>query len=223
MRKSLSALLLAGASLTAVQAHAATIIGLVNTGTNNVGGVDANWTVNGGNAFVTEPNVYPVGPAWLNNSAGSAWITPLDDQGATFDPAANGLYQYSLNFDLTGFNAGSASFLGRFLVDNQVSSITLNGNTIFSGPAGGFTGSDWLNFGANSGFLNGNNLLQVNTVNLAQNGGNPTGVRVEFLESSVAAVPEPSAWALMIAGFAMTGFAMRRRRKPMIKTTVSFA
>lgn len=222
MRKTLTAMLLAGASLTAAQAHAATIVGLVNTGTNNGSGIDANWTVNGGPAYVTTANAYPVGSAWLNNNMGSAWVTPLDDQGASLDPLSNGLYQYSLNFDLTGFHANTASFLGRFLVDNQVSSIVLNGNVIFNGPAGGFTGSDWVNFGANSGFVSGNNVLQVNAVNFAQNSGNPSGLRVEFLESAVAAVPEPSAWALMIAGFAMTGFAMRRR-KPQLRTRVSFA
>lgn len=33
-----------------------------------------------------------------------------------------------------------------------------------------------------------------------------------FDDVSLAAVPEPATWALMIGGFAMTGFAMRRRR-----------
>lgn len=40
------------------------------------------------------------------------------------------------------------------------------------------------------------------------------------VESSFAgAVPEPSAWALLILGFGLTGAAMRRRTK----TSVSFA
>ena len=222
MRKTLTAILLAGASLSAVQAHAATIVGLVNTGVNNNSGVDGSWTVNGGPAYVTDANVWPVGGAWLNNDPTSAWITPFDDQSASVDPLSAGLYQYVIAFDLTGFNANSASFLARFLVDNQVSSIVLNNSTIFNGPAGGFGSGSWVNFGANSGFVNGNNILKVNAVNLAQNGGNPTGLRVEFLQSAVAAVPEPGSWALMIAGFAMAGFAMRRRRAPQVRTSVSF-
>lgn len=222
MRKTVTALLLAGASLAATQAHAATIVGLVNTGTNIVGPNDASWLVNGNPTFTTTNNVFPVGTNWLNNDATSGWITPTANQGQSFDPASNGLYAYTLVFDLTGFNPASANFLGRFLVDNQVASIALNSSTIFSGPAGGFSGSSWVNFGANSGFVNGVNTLTVNAVNLAQNGGNPTGLRVEFLESSVAAVPEPSAWALMIAGFMITGAAMRRR-KAVVRTKIAYA
>lgn len=223
MRKTIAALLLASASLASMQAHAAAIIGLDNTGQPNLDRSDLIWQLNGGPAYVSINDLYPVGSAWLANDATSSWLTPTLNQGDSFDPALNGNYLYSLSFDLTGFHANTASFTGRFLVDNQVSSITLNGNTIFSGPAGGFTGSDWTTFGANSGFVNGLNVLQINAVNLAQNGGNPAGLRVEFIDSAVAAVPEPATWALMLAGFGMTGFAMRRRRKPEVRTKVSFA
>ena len=41
------------------------------------------------------------------------------------------------------------------------------------------------------------------------------------LESNVAAVPEPATWAMMIAGFGMVGFAMRRRAK--VSTAVAYA
>ena len=43
--------------------------------------------------------------------------------------------------------------------------------------------------------------------------GNPSGLRVEFLDSAVTAVPEPAAWALMIGGFGLVGAASRRRAK----------
>ena len=223
MRKTIAVLLFASASLASMQAHAAAIIGLDNTGQPGVNRADLNWELNGGPAYVTINGVFPVGPAWLSNNATSSWLTPTQNQGESLDPTANGNYLYSLSFDLTGFNASTASFSGRFLVDNQVSSIALNGNTIFSGPAGGFGGGDWTNFAAVSGFVNGVNLLQVNAVNFGQARGNPAGLRVEFVDSSVAAVPEPATWALMLAGFGMTGFAMRRRRKPRVKTNVSFA
>lgn len=40
-------------------------------------------------------------------------------------------------------------------------------------------------------------------------------------EAAVAAVPEPATWAMMLAGFGMIGFALRRRGN--VKTTVRFA
>ncbi|QYE35362.1 MULTISPECIES: PEPxxWA-CTERM sorting domain-containing protein [Sphingosinicellaceae] len=42
-----------------------------------------------------------------------------------------------------------------------------------------------------------------------------TGVRIT-VEGATAAVPEPAAWALMIAGFGMVGFAARRRTRTAI-------
>lgn len=42
------------------------------------------------------------------------------------------------------------------------------------------------------------------------------------LNFSAAAVPEPATWALMMAGFGMVGFAMRRR-KSKVATSVSYA
>ncbi|WP_225883093.1 FxDxF family PEP-CTERM protein [Sphingomonas aliaeris] len=41
------------------------------------------------------------------------------------------------------------------------------------------------------------------------------------LNGNVAAVPEPATWAMMIAGFGMVGFAMRRRAK--VSTAVAYA
>lgn len=40
-------------------------------------------------------------------------------------------------------------------------------------------------------------------------------------EASVAAVPEPASWAMMLAGFGMVGFGLRRRGG--VRTTVSYA
>ena len=42
-----------------------------------------------------------------------------------------------------------------------------------------------------------------------------------YLTDAAAAVPETATWAMMLAGFGMVGFAMRRRSS--VKTTVSYA
>jgi len=48
--------------------------------------------------------------------------------------------------------------------------------------------------------------------NNMQNGGNPTGIRVEFDRSVVTAVPEPESYALMLAGLGLMGAVARRRK-----------
>jgi len=51
----------------------------------------------------------------------------------------------------------------------------------------------------------------------SNNGDNSNAVSVD-----VAAVPEPATWAMMIFGFAMAGFALRRRKTD-VRTAVRFA
>jgi hypothetical protein len=115
----------------------------------------------------------------------------------------------SLDFSLAGFNAASAMFTGRFAVDNSVTAILLNGNSL-GASGGGF--SSWTDFSANSGFNAGLNTLTFVVRNSAQASGNPTGLRVEFTSSDASVVPEPATWALMILGFGMVGVAARRSR-----------
>jgi hypothetical protein len=55
-----------------------------------------------------------------------------------------------------------------------------------------------------------------NTIFRLQDGGNDNiGVVIDNLSLSVGAVPEPSAWAMMIAGFGLAGMIARRRRPAM--------
>jgi hypothetical protein len=51
----------------------------------------------------------------------------------------------------------------------------------------------------------------------SNNGDNSNSVSV-----TIAAVPEPAVWATMLIGFALTGFAMRRRPKAQVRTSVRF-
>ena len=219
----LYATLFAAGLMASTSANAATIVGLCNTGTviatagcaTTATGPDANWTLAGGTAQAKDT----INVAWIANDAASRWITPFTDPNQTTDPSTDGTYSYSLNFDLTGFQPGTASFLGRFAVDNSVNFIKLNGTTL-AAAGGGF--GNWTGFGANAGFNAGINTLTFNVKNIAQNGGNPTGLRVEFLESTVAVVPEPATWAFMILGFGLVGGAMRSR-KANVTTRIAYA
>ncbi|GJJ01927.1 hypothetical protein RugamoR64_24650 [Duganella rhizosphaerae] len=195
-------------------AHAASISGLVNTGVGANGSSDTNYSLNAASSdtvigntapVITLENVWPISP-WLANDGVSKWITPTASQGQSFDAYSAGSYTYTLSFDLTGYNAGSAAFSGRFAADNDAV-VKLNNQVIASGS--GFT--DWTAFAAGSGFQSGVNTMQFVVGNWAQNGGNPTGLRVEFLSSSVTAVPEPSSYAMLLTGALLLGVVARRR------------
>ena len=217
MRLFSGSILMASLLVAAPAAAAVTIPGLFNSGRSADGAAvsagvvqEAHWRLNGTmvpwNSVVN--GSFPQGP-WLADNDVSRWMTPTSNAGQSFDANADGFYTYSLNFSLAGYQPGTAMFTGRFLADNQVSSILLNGNPVSFGGPGSFTG--WTSFAAMMGFQR-DNLLQITTRNLRQNGGNPTGLRVAFLSSSVNVVPEPASWALLIAGFGLTGAVMRRRR-----------
>ena len=191
-------------------AHAATITGLKNTGLGASGAIDSNYSLSSAvstTPVITYDSQWPIGP-WIANDSTSKWITPTSSQGESFDPWTNGTYTYTLTFDLSGYNAATAMFSGRLAADNSVQ-VKLNNNVI--GSATGFTG--WTSFGASSGFVSGVNTLDFVVSNWAQNGGNPTGLRVEFGTSSIAAVPEPATYAMLLGGLVMVGAVVRRRKQ----------
>ena len=206
MKKFAMAAILATSSF--LSAHAASITGLVNTGSFASGAQDTNYSLNGsGFGYVTKDNVWPIGP-WIANTTTSKWITPLANQGASFDPVTKGTYTWSLSFNLAGFDASTASFSGKFAADNSAV-VLLNGHSI--GSANGFT--SFSNFSAASGFNSGLNTLDFVVTNDGQRTGNPTGLRVEFTASNVTPVPEPETYAMLLAGLGLMGVISRRRAK----------
>jgi hypothetical protein len=191
-------------------AQAATIAGLYNTGVDDAGALlvgdvaDGHWSLDGGSAYTGQ---FPE-PYWMADGPNSRWLTPSTDGGQTYDAAEDGYYHYTLNFSLPQFSA--ASFNGAFAADNEVTDISLNGHSLGAGV--GF--SSWTGFSASTAdFVAGANSLTFTVKNWAQATGNPTGLRVEFNESSVAGAPEPAAWALMIMGFGGVGATLRSQRR----------
>lgn len=151
--------------------------------------------VYGGYGEAAVGNYFPISP-WLSDNGVSHWLTPTNNRAQSYDPSTNGLYKWTLDFDLTGYNAATASLSGRFAADNNAIAY-LNGNSI--GSAAGF--SQWYNFAAASNlFVSGINKLEFVVTNLSQSGGNPTGLRVEFTGSNVSAVPVPGAVWLFMSG-----------------------
>lgn len=165
-------------------------------------------TGTGGYGVVTTGSGFPFG-SWLANNLDSAWLTPSGNAAQSYDPSSAGLYKWSISFDLTGYDPSASGFSGRWASDNS-GYVVFNGATISTGSSF----SSWTSFAAGTGFVAGVNTIDFFVNNGAQGSANPTGVRVEFLDSytSVAApVPEPASYAMMLAGLVVVGTVARRR------------
>jgi hypothetical protein len=196
-------------------AQAAEISGLFNTGVDNTktllgdNMVDTHYVIDPSWIAIAGNNPPPAFPnAWLLNSSSSAsrWITPVEEPGPS---TSETLYVLTLNFDLSGFDPATASFSGRWATDNS-GDVFLNGGLVSLGHSNTF--NDWSPFSANSGFVSGLNTLAFHVTNRAFDATNPTGLRVEFQESSIVAIPEPEIYAMMLLGLGLMGFVARRRQ-----------
>jgi hypothetical protein len=210
------AIILGSAAMLIAGSAQAGVSGLYGTGVDVAGGVDQAWTIvsstgvpaPGGTAYPFTGAGFPY-PYWLTPSSG-AWDSP--DSGNTTvnsgrDPTLAGDYAWQTTFSSNG--AGAIRL--EFAADNAVSSIVLNGATVWTSSHCVTDTSCPSDYGQLqsiilSGFSSGLNTLDFNVVNYAQNGGNPTGLYVE-------AVPEASTWAMMLIGFAGLGLAGYRRTK----------
>ena len=209
-------------------AHATSIPGLYNTGVTSTGAVlakngdtDSHWTITPANTGVTRAattyNVDPNGCTYACTSD-AAWLG--------VSGTGNQSYSYSLNFDLTGLDAATASLSGLFGVDNEAS-IFLNGHLIGSFLADHDTSQNSYDafqtlhqFSASAAdFVAGMNTLTFFVTDYDA----PSALVVSGLGGTAAhlgnggdhdsgAVPESATWAMMLAGFGLTGAAMRRSR-----------
>ena len=202
MKKILFAVALATFSLAT---HADTISGLHNTGQGLAAGVaDVNYKVTDTTGATSTPyvaaNVYPIG-AWMANTAASQWLL-LTTNSPNDQP--QGFSVWTSTFDLSGFDAASASFSGRFSADDAAL-VMLNNNRI--GTSAGY--SSWSNFSAQAGsFVAGVNTLEF----VVFNQGGSAGLRAEFIATEVSAVPESETYAMLLAGLGLMGFLARRRK-----------
>lgn len=200
-----------------LQASAAPITTLFNTGVDAGGAVvahdtigDAHYTlttVPGGTTTtraITSAGGFPIGP-WIGDNAISRWIGPDNDSDLNGPP---GRYVYRTTFDLTGLSPVGAVIQGRWSTDNLGSDIRLNG-VLTGNSSAGFT--TWSNFLLNTGFVAGVNTLDFLVGNLPS-GNNPTGLRVEFQRSFANPVPLPAALPLLAGALGLFGFVGRRRR-----------
>jgi hypothetical protein len=181
------------------------------------GAADPHWDITstpGGGAF-GDAVVQQNHGNWLVNDAvgtvgGSSWISTVP-QGTT--NIAQGNYTFETAFNLDGFDPDTAVLVMEIAVDNSLSNVLLNGDPLGITPAGfgGFNGP----FEINSGFVNGNNVLEF-LMNNAGGSPNPGGLRVNFLQATASpgVIPEPSTlliWSLL-AALGIGSAAYRRKR-----------
>lgn len=217
-----TAALLAAATLAtfaAGSASAVVVTGLYNTGVGaggvalaaGDGQVDGNYTIASTNlpGVSVGASVYTYkNPAYTAENPGSRWVAY---SGSPF--AGVGSFAVSTTFDLTGYDAASASISGLWGVDNE-GEIFLNG--VSTGIV--LTGIIVENFNQlhsftiSSGFVSGINTLTFGVYD----GGSPAAVRADALVLTAnpvaGAVPEAATWTMLVAGFGLVGAGARRRR-----------
>jgi len=140
----------------------------------------------------TSAGAFPI-PPWVGDNTSSAWIGP-DDPDINGPP---GDYEYSITFDLTGFDLDSVIIRGIWATDNGGLGIFLNGIDTGNFPSGGFTDTTLFTLSVADGetFNPGLNTLAFR-MNNAGDALNPTGFRVEFL-TATGIIPEPGSFALL--------------------------
>lgn len=168
----------------------------------------AGWTATGADIGIIDTNYVESGIRF-NAGAGNQ---ALDITGAGNTSPANGLFQsiateagrtYRLSF-LLGNADGSANPV--YLAPSLIGvSIDGGAETVFSNAAVTLQGVNWamqtMTFTATGA------STVVSFRNATPVGDNYAGID----DVSVAAVPEPATWGLMLAGFGLVGCAMRRR------------
>ena len=130
-------------------------------------------------------------------------------------------YDHSVGQSITGgyvYRGGRMTELaGRYVfgdfVAGKLFSIALDGSGFseFTAAASPFGGGNWSSFAEDAS--RGLYVIGYDGRIFAVNGTRPVAAALPS-SASLAAVPEPASWALLIAGFGMVGAAMRRRARP---------
>jgi hypothetical protein len=217
----LSALVLVALSVChGSQARAGTVP-LYNTGVDSGGvpldggSIDPHWSIVDGPGIIPPTDAFvlsnPPGSYAESPASGWIWVNP-EGSGATGVP-----YTFRLSFDLTGFDAATATISGSWGVDNN-GSIDLNGSAAVGAGELSLSGGDVYNFTAFHDFsITGGFVAGINTLDfLAEDDGNPGALNVTnlVLTASTSAVPEPGSAVLAFIAVGVLGVTFHQRIHP---------
>ena len=178
------------------------------------GGSDiAGWTYNGVGFAIYESS----GSDVINASNGNYYVSwgHLSAVGEALSQTVStvsGVF-YTLTYDITQQQSSDSSQqIGASITSVGGLNLTAS-NTNINNGVDGFTA------GAPITFTGDGTLVTVTLTDLVNADGANTGIDNVSLVSGVAGVPEPATWALMLVGFGVVGYAMRKR----VRTTVAFS
>jgi hypothetical protein len=106
--------------------------------------------------------VAPIPANGVDNPARSQWIAPAADFWLPDDV----VYVFRTTFDLAGILPSRATLRGRFIADDMVTAVRLNGHRLkvpLQHEGEPFT--RWTSFSTNTGFVKGTNVLEVDVLN----------------------------------------------------------
>ena len=164
-------------------------------------GYTANYSETVGGVTATFDSLLPSNANVYGGAFGSKFVTVQTTTSIALSEAVNyfGLWASALDGGNTVELLLGDSVVGLFNLTNT----PLDGS-YYGNPNGGGNG------GEKYAFFNFNSDVKFDHINLVENGGG--GFELDNVTfGNTGAVPEPATWAMMIAGFGMIGFALRRR------------
>lgn len=141
----------------------------------------------------------------------------------SFVPTSGGVQRFTFNVDSNPVVSTAADFAFTTGVQNlTIGGVARSGTFDFTFQSGFDGGFDSTVVGGYLGpqlFTGSNSAPTLRTGAFALTDG-PNNATGTLTVTTVAAIPEPATWAMMVIGFGLAGSAMRRRR---ITTRVSYA